>query len=402
MRVTPRALGTPRGGPKVCARCTSRATLGELAHSAMKSRPLRPLVRSTALAAALCAGCGAKTGLAAPDAATPTDASDDVFVRFDACVAGRFGLVRREARMVFVIDRSGSMSLPLSGSDRRTRWNVMRSALGATLPRFEAAMQTGALIFPRVPASGALSALQACDQLPGDGLDVTFARDNASELLDAVGLYAPGGATPTAAALARAARYVFARASRGLAQYLVLATDGAPNCNAALDPATCACPVSSGCNVPGLGARNCIDDDGAVEAIERAAAQGVGTYVIGIDGDIDDRYVAVLDRMAVAGGRALPGPRSYYSVREGAQLGAAFEEIQRTVGRCAYVTPSRPDDPERIAVRAGGVLVPRDAARRDGWDWTDRPYGEITLFGPACERSVAASRALEATVACGR
>ena len=278
----------------------------------------------------------------------------------------------------------------------------MRDALGATLPRFEGVMQAGALIFPRVPASGALSALQACDQLPGDGLDVAPALGNASVLLDAVGLYAPGGATPTAAALARATRYVVTHASRGLAQYLVLATDGAPNCNAALDPATCACPVPSGCNVPGLGARNCIDDDGAVAAVERARAQGVGTYVIGIDGDIDERYVAVLDRMAVAGGRALPGARRYYSVREGAQLGAAFDEIQRTVVRCAYVTPSRPDDPERIAVRSAGALVPRDATRRDGWDWTDRAYGELTLFGPACERAVAGSRALEATVACGR
>lgn len=368
----------------------------------MTAPPHAPSLRTVALATALCAGCGARTGLAVPDAAVASDATDDAFVRFDACVAGRFAMVRREARMVFVIDRSGSMSLPLSDTDRRSRWNVMRDALGGTVPRFEGAMQMGALIFPRVPASGALSALQACDQLPGDGLDVAPSRNNSAVLLDAVGLNAPGGATPTAAALSRATRYVASHAARGLAQYLVLATDGAPNCNAALDPSTCACPVTSGCAVAGLGARNCIDGDGTVEAIERARAAGVSTFVVGIDGDIDPRYVAVLDRMAVAGGRGLPGERRYYSVRAGDQLGAAFDEIQRTVVRCAYVTPSRPDDPERIAVRSGGALVPRDAARRDGWDWTDRDYGELTLFGPACERAVAGDRPLEATVACGR
>ena len=42
-----------------------------------------------------------------------------------------------------------------------------------------------------------------------------------------------------------------------------------------------------------------------------------------------------------------------------------------------------------------------DTARRDGWDWTDAGYGELTLFGPACDRVLGSVEPLEATVACG-
>lgn len=363
-----------------------------------------PLHRSAALASAiaLASGCGAKTGLAVPDAAALSDVDDDAFARFDACVAGQFRMVRREARMVFVIDRSGSMAQALVAGVARDRWTAMHMALGQTLPRFESSMEMGALIFPRVPATGALASVQACDQLPGDGLDVAPARNNAATLLRAIAQSPPQGATPTAAAISRAARYIASHEARGLAQYIVLATDGGPNCNATLNAATCVCPVMSGCAAAGLGARYCLDDVAAVGAIDAARRSGIATWVIGIDGDLEAAYVDVLDRMAVAGGRALAATRRYYSIREGAQLGAAFDEIQRTVVRCAFVTPSRPDDPSRITVRAAGVDVPRDATRRDGWDWTDRDYGELTLFGPACERVFAGSQPLDAIVACGR
>ncbi len=366
----------------------------------MSSPPLR--LGALALVLALSAACGAKTGLNVPDAEAARDASDDGFTRFDACVAGRFRMVRREARMVFVIDRSGSMAQPLRAGATRDRWTAMYEALGQTLPRFEASMQMGALIFPRVPATGALASAQACDQLPGDGLDVAPSRNNATTLLRAIALFPPQGATPTAAAISRATRYIASHEARGLAQYIVLATDGAPNCNATLNAATCVCPVMSGCAAAGLGARYCLDDVATVGAIDAARRAGVSTWVIGIDGDLEGAYVDVLDRMAVAGGRALSSARRYYSIREGAQLGAAFEEIQRTVVRCAFVTPSRPDDPGRILVRAAGVEVPRDTSRRDGWDWTDRDYGELTLFGAACERVFEGSQTLEAVVACGR
>jgi len=365
--------------------------------------PTRPPPRAALLAAALGLACGAKTGLRVPDASDDVTADvDDAFVRFDACVAGRFALARREAQIVFVVDRSGSMSQPINGGGP-SRWDAMRAVFGETLRPFEGAIRMGALLYPRRPDSAALASAQACDQLPGAGVDVAPRQRNADAVLAAINAVGPSGATPTAAAIGRATRYTLASGSRELARYLVVATDGAPNCNPTLDPATCVCSYGTvSCASAGVGARYCLDDDGAVAAISSARAQGVTTYVVGIDGDLAPEYVAVLDRMAVAGGRPLDGARRYYSIQNAAALTAAFEGIQRTIVRCAYVTPSRPDDPGRITVRAGGAEVPRDPARRDGWDWTDPGYGELTLFGPACERAVAGALALEATVACGR
>ena len=365
--------------------------------------PTRPPPRAALLAAALGLACGAKTGLRVPDATDDVtlDASD-AFVRFEACVDGRFALVRREAQMVFVVDRSGSMSQPLNGGGP-SRWDAMRSVFGRTLRPFEDAIRMGALLYPRRPDSAALASAQACDQLPGTGLDVVPRRGQAGAVLTAINTVGPSGATPTAAAVLRATRFTLAEGSRELARYLVVATDGAPNCNPTLNPATCTCSYGSvSCASAGIGARYCLDDDGAVAAITAARAQGVTTFVVGIDGDLSPEYVAVLDRMAVAGGRPLAGTRRYYSIQDEPALSRAFEEIQRTVVRCAYVTPSRPDDPERITVRAAGTIVRRDPSRRDGWDWTDAAYGELTLFGPACDRVVSSAAPLEATVACGR
>ncbi len=338
------------------------------------------------------AGCGARTDLRVPaDAAAPGDA----FVRYDRCVDGRFALARREARAVFVIDRSGSMSEPFGEAEQGSRWDVMLSALEETLPSFEAHIEMGALAFPRSQGTSSCA-------MPSDvSLDVAPAARNAATVVGHLADNVPEGATPTAAAVGVAAQYLLSHEARGVASYLVLATDGAPNCNADLDATTCQC-VHAGSCVGASAGEGCLDDDGTVAAITGARSRGVATYVIGIDGDLEARFVDVLDRMAVAGGRALAGPRRYYSIRERGQLAAAFEDIARTVSRCAFVTPSRPDAPDRITVRAGGAPVPRDPTRRDGWDWTDRDYGEVTLFGPACDRALAASQPVEAAVTCGR
>ena len=82
-------------------------------------------------------------------------------------------------------------------------------------------------------------------------------------------------------------------------------------------------------------------------------------------------------------------------------IGWVITTIQNTVSRCSFVTPSRPEEMGSIAITAGGAAVALDATHRDGWDWTDRAFGEITFFGAACER-VIASRATEvqATVEC--
>ncbi|MBI5518135.1 MAG: VWA domain-containing protein [Deltaproteobacteria bacterium] len=344
--------------------------------------------------------CGAKTGLRVWDSGTDTE-PEDVFVRFDACVAGRFTLVRRSAQMVFVIDRSGSMDQPLMTAGGITRWGAMRTVFSRTLPMFENNLEMGVMFYPRVPVDSILMYRQYCQLTSSGSIDVTPRLQNAGPVVDSIFRHNPWGATPTAAAIVRATEYLRSQDTRGRARYLVLATDGAPNCNATLDGSTCLCLGGpSTCNSP-EGVLSCLDDQGTLNAISAARREGVSTYVVGIDGDLERPFVDLLERMADMGGRPRTDRPRYYSIRDLDTLQSAFTDIQRTVVQCAYVTPSRPDNPDAIEVSVAGRPIRRDPSRRDGWDWTDRDYGELTFFGPECDAIAARRPPLDALVTCG-
>jgi hypothetical protein len=124
-----------------------------------------------------------------------------------------------------------------------------------------------------------------------------------------------------------------ARDDRWRARHIVLATDGGPNCNQDLAPATCNCIEDSDeCRSlpPQFGRYYCLDDDRTVEQVAALAAEGISTYVIGIDDPRTPRLTDVLNRMAIAGGRANPrGGEQYYSVRLRDDLLNAFRTIPR-------------------------------------------------------------------------
>ena len=387
----------------------------------MPQRDLRLIVRSRrgAAALALVAGCGARTGLDLPDVATfpdlpdASDAADarDVLLP-PRCIPGRFTLTQRGADLMLVVDRSGSMGQALNGGrSGPSKWTLLRDALAATLPAFQGRIRVGALFFPQ---DGADTRVAACELPNIPAVDINPALGTASRVIGVFGDTGPGGSTPTAAALLRAYSYFVRNPDRARARYLVLATDGGPNCNAALDAATCVCvgggPVGGGamCRRDGNGQR-CLDRERTVAEIAQLAANPVAsipTFVIGLADETDPNYAATLTAMAVAGGRpfvSASGAPSYYNVERAADLTRAFTTIQDTVSRCAFVTPSRPEETGSIAITAGGAAVPLDPSHRDGWDWSDRAFGEITFFGPACAR-VIASRATEvlATVGCER
>lgn len=361
---------------------------------------MRPRTHALLLALALAGGCGARTGLNVPDASLDAPA-EDVFVRFDACVAGRFGMIRRSVRLLFVIDRSGSMNEPLVARGTTSRWEATVDVLRETLPRFEQRLAMGALIFPRTPdGDTTLRYLQYCQVQPGAGITVDVGPANATAVNQMLAQTFTMGATPTGAAVRRATQWLQAHDARGAAQYIVLLTDGIPNCNSEIVPAECECLDPAGTCSGERGRLSCLDADGTVNAIAAAREAGIATYVIGIDGSIEARYQSVLDRMAEAGGRANEGSPRYNSIRDRAQLQATFEGIQRTVALCSYVTPSRPDAPDAIDVDLDGVRVPRDPTRREGWEWTDREYGELTFYGRACDGAQRVGARVEATVRC--
>ena len=385
-----------------------------------------------ALAIALVVGasaCGAKTGLLLPepgeDAVTvdvvaeiAPEVIEDVIDVADhplidaavdappddaalTCVDGRFRLIHRATEIMFVIDRSGSMEFDLDGNRvEARRWDVLHNALATSLPRFQTQLGMGALAYPRRFDGNQTHSCQNAT-----ALDVQPELNNAPRVLSVFESTDPWGGTPTADALSFTGNYLAARVSRTRSAVMVLATDGAPNCNTALDPFTCECTTVDTMGRPNCFARaaNCFDDQRAATVLSDLITRGIPTYVIGLDSSARPIERAALDRMARAGGRpnVRPGEPAYYSARRPESLLSAFEAIQRSVVDCTLVAPSRPEDPDNVRVELAGSSIPRDPTHQEGWDWTSLDFGQISFFGAACER-VAASpmTAPEVVIAC--
>lgn len=367
---------------------------------------------SVSIALAAVVSCGSRTGLFGPepslqpldaalDSPPPPDAGADVDAAVDAplpCLPGTFTFQLATPQLMFVLDRSGSMSFSLNQdveppAGRPTRWTTLRDALERTIVPFDQELAMGAKFFPEANADP-FDAVASCATSTGVG--IAPGLGNAHAILDVFTTTSPVGGTPTAAALQAAATYL--TSSRGVARAMVLATDGQPNCNGALDGRTCVCTSTSpeACTQDPLGGYGCLDDVATVTLIgDIFGARRVPVYVIGIGGVT---FGAVLDAMAVAGGRARAGSPKYYAATTAPEMTSAFESIRDGVARCTYITPSAPTDPNAITVVVAGKRVGRDATHTAGWDWVDQAYGQLQLFGTACADATKAN--VSGTVAC--
>lgn len=374
------------------------------------------------------ASCGSRTGLFVDVPSDASDAQEDVRVadREDgsrdasvdafadapadaivdaspdgpvACVPGTFAFQLAAPQLMFVLDRSGSMAYALDQNSvpplgQPTRWTVLRDALQQTLTPLNQQIAMGARFFPAETANGASSTL-ACIQDPA-GVAISPALGNANAILNVFFRTEPEGGTPTAVALDLAAREV--SASRAVARAIVLATDGAPNCNSDLEWQGCACTSSTdgGCR---LTPTNCLDDARTVATVtDIASNQKIPVYVIGIGATTS--FGAVLDAMAIAGGRPRAAIPRYYPAETPAELANAFTLVRDSVAKCSYITPSSPNDPDAITVVVGGGAVARDPNHLDGWDWIDQAYGHLQLFGAACAAATTVN--VSGTVGCER
>ncbi|MEO6419546.1 MAG: vWA domain-containing protein [Polyangiaceae bacterium] len=321
-------------------------------------------------------GCGART----PLISNSIDDLDGGTTHVVSCTPGTVVLTRAIPTVMFVIDRSGSMAEGLS-SGTISRWEILTNAFSETLPPVDATMQIGALLYPTgTTGRGPLTcAVPSAVNLPA-------AAGNVTPLLDLLHDNTPGGGTPTADALDVAANALLGTRAARSARSIVLATDGAPNCNAALDTRTCRCAQ------PGMGCQNraqqCLDDTRTTDRIASYQAKGLPTYVIGILNSGDTDFVDVLNAMADAGGRPrTDASQRYYQASSAPEFNAALVAIRDQVGVCTYLTTSVPDGNGTITVTLGGVAVPYDPSGKQGWTWGDKDNGEIILGGAACTKA---------------
>jgi hypothetical protein len=348
------------------------------------------------------ASCGSRTGLfgsdgtSVPDSAIATDAppASDADSGPIACTPGRFPFERGLAQLMLVIDRSGSMAHSLDGIQPNasgelppgvaSRWQVLRNGLFKAILPFDTTIAMGAKFYPEEEPH----TLEPDGCLTDLGVGLAPAPGNASQILDVFDTTKPKGGTPTSEAIRIAAQSL--SASRAVARTMIVATDGAPNCNADVDLDGCVCTVvlpngTEQCKDDIDGSR-CLDDRRTIGVVKEIfEKQRIPVYVIGIGGTERPAFLSVLDAMAVAGGRAKPTAPRHYSVQTETEMNDALASISGSVAKCTFLTPSAPTDPSAITVEIDGRRIGRDPTHTNGWDWVDQAYGTLAFFGSACD-----------------
>lgn len=300
---------------------------------------------------------------AAPDAGVDAGARDAGFVP-RPCIAGTFTAFPAEPVVMLLLDRSSSMGVAFSAT--QTRWEAVLSSLVATLPAQDATMQIGGVAFPNLGENA-----PAC-RVPQP---MEPSRGNARRFISSVANRQPEGETPTTAAVILATGVLRKRRASNVARAMVLATDGEPTCTAS--------PVTA-----------------LVDYLERSAAAGIPTWVVGLTGD--PALETSLNAMARAGSRPLSGGRAFYAAQSATELEAAFAAIRDQVSACSFLTESVPDRDGGITISFGGVEVPSDDGGVSGWRWTDRENGEFAFLGASCTQAIANPSSVVVTVSCGR
>ena len=153
-------------------------------------------------------------------------------------------------------------------------------------------------------------------------------------------------------------------------KYILLATDGLPNCMGPRAPAA---------------AHD--DSAGAINAVANAATAGFQTYVVGIAtaGGVED---FTLDQMAVAGQVPRAGTPAYYPVTSSAEFVQTLRQIVGSSTSCTFAVPPPPTpnhSRNAIEVWIEGTRIPRDPGHTSGWDYGDAGTASIVFYGARCE-----------------
>ncbi|HEX8435618.1 adventurous gliding motility lipoprotein CglB [Archangium sp.] len=362
-------------------------------------------------------------------------------------VLARVEVLNHKPNVLLLVDTSGSMTAPINPSSASckqadggvcgydspcdtsrcpTRWSEVQGAMGTFLPQNATLARLGLGTYPDISkpvsgvACGASSSLRVA--LPGAGAedDATLVAKT-SEVNAALqsipngGTGMPEGGTPTGPSL----RYVGSLPELRTAEradFVLLLTDGAPNCNPnnpnPYPSAQCYCTLGDSvvCTISPYDKLGCMDQDTSVSAIQEMRSQGIRTFVVGFGPEAmsySSPTPRALHAMATAGGivrqcqsdtdcgagDSCDGfrgscQRQFYLASNGAELVSTLQRIREklTKDSCLVRLETSGDSPweESLQVSLDGTVV---APGPDSWSLT----GEGVRFtGTACEKIAAA------------
>jgi hypothetical protein len=310
------------------------------------------------------------------DPATPTESANCGLIPFD--------VTRRPADVLLVLDRSASMiEHEVTGLNGQmvTRAQAAKDAVGSIVRETEADILWGLKMFPEGNSA-------YCVVTP-DKVDVTLDLNNYANISKVVNADAfDGDGTPTAAAVSAGANYLKNTVKDGNSKYLILATDGEPSDN---DKNQCTGTWAS----PDV-------KTAAVNAVAAAAADGIKTYVIGVNTSSSSSSRTTLNRLAQAGKTADPPiaageditssknlTEHFYAADDSQGMVTALGKITGQISDCRFPLGKAPGVPDNVVVKvtdASGnlVRVPVDATHSDGWDYTGTDHLTIEIYGSWC------------------
>lgn len=283
--------------------------------------------------------------------------------------------------LLIVLDRSGSMARNgnSSGTDR---WRGSRDAVIEVTGKYDDAISFGLMTFPKFTGGGGGgNDLSQC--VAGD-LNVDIKLNAGDDIASALERMNASGYTPTAATLEAALSVigtpVVSDQTETSAKYLMLITDGDPNCSADFKG------IQNGQAAVDPRART-----ETVAAIEKLTKAGVLTYVVGFQTSGTD-FAGQLDMMATAGGT---GETKHRSVASGDDLSDTFNELAGRAQSCSFQL-AKEVDPTFVLVTVGKTAYYQN--RPDGWI-LGADQRSISLTGKACS-DAQAGQLFEVEVQC--
>jgi hypothetical protein len=312
--------------------------------------------------APIISGIGGNT---APIASTATEVTEET-----SCATKTASLTKQPADLLLVLDKTGSMTSsidsttdcqnpvtdPDAGAGCQQRWATMVSGLNVVLSGASGDVNWGLQLFN----SDGNCAVAATPEVP-------IGLGSAATVQTTIAGVTPNGATPTQAAVKAATAYLQTLTDTN-GKYILLATDGEPNC------LTTGGKGGRG----GGGGAGASDVAGTVAAITAAAAAGFKVYVIGVGPETGN-----LDNFALAG-----GTDHYYPALSPQDLNAALATIVGTVASCTFSLGKAPAVPTNVAVQFNGdssLRAPQDTTHTNGWDYTSSADTTIQLYGSWCD-----------------
>ena len=271
--------------------------------------------------------------------------------------------------ILIVLDASGSMNEDSAndscsgGCGANSKWAMLTPGLNQVVAQTDTTVNWGLKFFADTDATCGV----------GNGVAVQVGTGNAGAIANAIagrtsanGGVTNGSRTPTRAAENAGAAYMAGLTDQN-PRFLLMATDGLPNC------------------MPGNSDSAADDSAGAVTSVMNAAAMGLPTFVVGISttglGD------TTLSQMAVAGGYPRAGAPSYYSVTTANEFVSVLETLVGVAATCTFAVPEpRNTDTDRahIGVVINGVEILRDPTHVNGWDYTSTGMTAVQVYGSNC------------------